>query len=461
MGLASAETELAKEDVAGLLTEVSSFLKRYAGAFVRSEQRQHAAVYVKGRTRQLPRRTLEPIAHEEGLHRRPLQHFVGAGKWNDNAVRDEMCGHIAKEMGKPNGVLIMDGSGFQKTGPDSVGAQRQWCGRLGKEEMCQVGEFLAYASDGSVTLADCRLYLPKSWATDKSRRAMCHVPKRVTFKKGWRLGVEMVLGRGKSLPHRWVIGDDVYGRATECRDSLHRANEQYVLEVPAATKVRLARDRKKTWLHADRWANSLRASAWEEIQTRDGEKGPIEVRAVKARVYTAREDGRERPEVLVIVRNDRESKSWTYLASDTRASLQEMVRVGACRHGVEEAFTMAKGDVGLDEYEVRSWVGWHHHMSLTMLALWFLVSKQRALKKRPPQSPSRRFVEPWRCSSLNPAPNRTSPISSPSSSNEPRRLDGNIGLLAHNASPRLEPKCSRPMPDSQTNTRGTHLSQFN
>lgn len=117
---------------------------------------------------------------------------------------------------------------------------------------------------------------------------------------------------------------------------------------------------------------------------RDGEKGPITVRAVKARVYTPRTkaQGPERPEVLVVVRNDRDNKSWTYLATDSRSSLKELVRVGSCRHGIEQAFEMAKGDVGLDEYEVRSWIGWHHHMTLSMLALWFLVSQQRQLKKK-------------------------------------------------------------------------------
>ena len=156
-----AETELASEDVKETVGRMGTFLGPFLGLFTRVEQGRHCRTYVEGKLRNLPRRTLEPIATEYGQNRRPLQRFVGAGAWDDNAIRDEMCRQVASTMGRANGVLIFDGSGFQKTGPHSVGTQRQWCGRLGKEEQCQVGEFLAYASNGSVTLADCELYLPK------------------------------------------------------------------------------------------------------------------------------------------------------------------------------------------------------------------------------------------------------------------------------------------------------------
>jgi SRSO17 transposase len=391
MGRSRHETEVPVDDLAGMQERLDGFLTPYLKLFARAEQREHAAIYINGRLRQLPRRTLEPIATEHGKKRRPLQHFVGAGKWDDEVIRAKLCRRVATEMGNAEGVLILDGSGFQKTGPDSVGTQRQWCGRLGKEEQCQVGEFLVYASSGSVALVDCELYLPKSWANDRFRRARCHVPKQITFKTGWQLAAQMVFNRGKLLPHSWIVGDENYGRPTEMRDLLHHHDERYMLEVPCNAKVRLARG--GDWMRADVWAASLPSRAWERFTVRDGEKGPIEVQAVKARVYTSRDDKKkERPELLVMVRNARDSKTWTYLASDTKTTVRELARVGSCRHGIEQALNVAKGDVGLAEYEVRSWVGWHHHMTLSMLSFWFLACEHRRLKKILQRSPLLRSV---------------------------------------------------------------------
>lgn len=409
MAKTKVEQELTAEDVSDIKKRLDVFVKPYREMFARQEQAMHAAVYIGGRTQRLTRRTIEPIAVEGDLKRRPLQHFVGAGKWEDEQVRAEMVRRIATEMGKPNGVLILDGSGFAKAGPESVGTQRQWCGRLGKEEQCQVGEFLAYAASGSVTLIDCELYLPKSWAADEVRRDKCHVPEDVQFQTGWQLAAKMVEKRGQVVPHRWIVGDENYGRPTELRDLFHQREEPYILEVPINAKIRLVRG--GAWTHADDWAAGLAPRDWESFTVRDGEKGPITVRAVKVRVFTPRskDQGPERPEWLLVVRNDRASKSWTYLATDGRSSLKEMVRVGSCRHGIEQSLEMAKGDVGLDEYEVRSWVGWYHHMTLSMMALWFLVLEQRWLKKRGWSLPSRRFAEFWPTSSGTQGPPPSSP----------------------------------------------------
>ena len=393
------EKELTAEDVADIKKRLSTFLEPFRDSFERHEQALHAAVYIEGRLRKLARRTIEPIANDNQLKRRPLQHFIGAGKWEDDGLRKEMVRQIGADMGRENGVLILDGSGFHKSGPESVGTQRQWCGRLGKEEQCQVGEFLAYAAGGSVTLLDCELYLPKWWVDDENRREKCHVPEDVTFKAGWELAAGMVFRHRENVPHSWVVGDENYGRPTELRDLFAREGEQYVLEVSADAKVRLVRGGE--WTTANRWAAELPRSAWRSFSVRDGERGPITVRAVKTRVYTQRTNKgvAERPEILLIVRNDRDNKTWTYLASDVKAPLRELVRVGSCRHGIEQALEMGKGDVGLDEYEVRSWVGWHHHMTLSIMALWFLVQEQRWLKKKGWLLPSRRFGEFWPSSS--------------------------------------------------------------
>jgi SRSO17 transposase len=427
MAKARSETEFGADDVDGIESRLATFLKPYKKLLTRVEQCEHAEVYVKGRLQQLPRRTVEPIATEHGNKRRPLQHFVGAGKWDDAAIRKKMCREVATEMGSADGVLILDGSGFQKAGPASVGTQRQWCGRLGKEEQCQVGEFLAYASRGSVALVGAEIYLPKWWADDKVLRSRCHVPKSVTFKTGWRLAADMVFSSGQLLPHRWIVGDEIYGRPTELRDLFHQHGEQYLLEAHCDAKIRLARG--GGWTRADAWASSLPRSEWKRFTVSDGEKGPIEVRAVKARVYAPRPRGGkpERPEILVVVRNDRDNRTWTYFASDTRTKLKELVRVGSCRHGIEQVFNMGKGEVGLDEYEVRSWVGWHHHMTLSMLSMWFLSSEQRRVKKTLRRSPVLRSVVHSLSLPRDPAPRRRSRRSSPSSSAATTKPDNATG----------------------------------
>lgn len=457
--MASWETELDVDEVLGLEGRLQLFLKPYLKLLGRSEQHEHAAMYVSGRMRQLPRRTSEPIATDAGKKRRPLQHFVGAGKWDDDKVRTKMCRAVAAEMGSTDGVLILDGSGFQKTGPESVGTQRQWCGRLGKEEQCQVGEFLAYASGGSVALVGCELYLPRSWATDKARRKKCHVPKSITFKTGWQLAAQMVFETGKLLPHRWVVGDENYGRPTELRDLLYQKDERYVLEVPSNAKVRLARG--GAWTRADEWAASVPKREWEHFTVRDGEKGPTEVKAAKVRVYTPRAKGKkERAETLVVVRNERDSKSWTYLASDTRTKLRELARVGSCRHGIEQALNMGKGDVGLDEYEVRSWVGWHHHMTLSMLSLWFLVLEHRRIKKILQRSPLLRSAVRMLLQAPSSEPRKKSRRSSaPSSGATTRPVEATGG--SDESDHRRGSRPARPTRGAVGDTPVPELAQFN
>jgi SRSO17 transposase len=385
--------ELEAEDIEDIRQRLKEFVRPFQEVLVREEQRRHLAVYVEGRLMPLQRRTGEPIAMQSGVKARPLQHFVGQGKWADEAVREVMADLIAEKMGSRRGVLILDASGIQKYGDDSVGVQRQWCGRLGKEERCQVGEFLAYASQGSVALVDGRLYLPKGWAEDAQRREKCQVPPEVEFRTGWQLALQMVKGIGQRVAHAWVVGDDSYGRPCALRDGLHEAGERYVLEVPGKAKVRLVRG--GGWTTAKAWADSLPAGAWQRFTLRDGEKGPLPVRAAKARVLTSREDGTQRVEVLVVVDSLTSSKCWWYLATDTQARLAELVRAASCRHGVEEALRYAKSEVGLAEYEVRGWVGWHHHMTLCLMAQWFLASEKRWLEKRGYAFPYRRYAECW------------------------------------------------------------------
>jgi SRSO17 transposase len=262
-----------------------------------------------------------------------------------------------------------------------VGVQRQWCGRLGKKENCQVGEFLAYASHKGQTLVDCRLYLPEDWAADPGRRLKTHVPPTIEFRKGWELALDMVRARTNTLPHGWISGDDSYGRVVALRDALDLDGERTLLEVPSNTQVAVV---TKTGVQEEQSvadvARATPASRWQQVRTRDGEKQPIIVNAVKLRVETKRGyKGRKRETLLIVRRSDGEH--CYYLSNAKGVSVSKMAKVAACRHFIEEALELGKGDAGLAEYEVRSWVGWHHHMTLSLLAMYFLVLEQRILKK--------------------------------------------------------------------------------
>jgi SRSO17 transposase len=388
------ESHVPESSIISLVESVGRFLEPLYGLFGYKPSHGHARMYISGRMRQLERRTLEPIATANGVHRRPLQQFVGNGQWSDEPVREKACEMIAEELGDPNGVLIVDGSGFQKWGTESVGVQRQWLGRLGKRENCQVGEFLAYASTKGHTLVDCSLYLPECWADDAERREKAYVPEDIEFRKGWQLAFELVMKRSAALPHRWLLGDDAYGRVVEFRKQLDNAGERYLLDVPSNTLVKLQPGDKKGQ-RVDEIAKSIPKSAWTFVKTRDGEKGPIQVRAIKMRVTTGEGDDARR-ETLLVVRRPSSGKHWYYLSNGKGFTVEKMAKAAACRHYVEQALQLAKGEVGLAEYEVRSWVGWHHHMTLSMLALLFLATENRRLQKNSsahgPASPAHHCV---------------------------------------------------------------------
>lgn len=374
------ECEVAPEDIEGSVVRLNEFLEPYLPLFGRVEPQGHALTYVMGRTEPLDRRTIEPIATQHGMERRPLQRFVGAGLWEDRPILDKLLEQVSKEIGRRDGVLVFDSSGFPKCGTESVGVQRQYCGRLGKLENCQVAQFLAYASMNGVTLVDHRLYLPESWASDPPRRAKVHVPPEVKFRKGWELALEMLEERSQTLPHSWVLGDDEYGRVCKLRDLLDEKGERYLLEVPCDTRVGVGRDEGKS-MRVDRVADGIPKRNRQRMRIRDGEKGPIEVRAVKMRVSTFRDRKKYyvRETLLIIWRSDGERR---YLLSNACGlSVKKLAKAYGCRHYVEEALRTAKGDAGLAEYEVRSWAGWQHHMTLTLLAMYFLVHESNRLKK--------------------------------------------------------------------------------
>jgi SRSO17 transposase len=359
--------------------------------FYRAEQRINANLVIRGLLSGLERKTCEPIAVEAGVHRKPIQFLVGAGKWDDEAVMAELRGHVVEELADAQAVLILDATTFPKSGADSCGVGRQWCGRLGKRENCQRGIFLTYAAAAGYAPLDRRLYLPQDWADDPARRRKCHVPEDVEFRQGWRIAADLIERSGAGLPHGWVTGDDEFGRPAQFRSWLRRQGERYILDVPGDTVVRdleCTRPERRAGRGArpqvpfgrvDAWAARQLDGRWTRLTVRDGEKGPLRVDAMAVRVRTKLERRLGPEERLVVMRTVEAKPETHYSLSNAGAEvdLEELVRVRFTRHRIEEVFEAGKGEVGLGQYEVRSWVGWHHHMTLSLLALWFLCCERR------------------------------------------------------------------------------------
>jgi SRSO17 transposase len=387
------DATVSAQDVRGCADQLTQFLTRYLPLFGREEQRGHARLAIEGRLGGLGRKTCEPIAREANVPRRALQRFVGAGQWDDEVVMSELREQAATELGDARGVLVLDPSSFPKKGTESCGVKRQWCGRLGKTDNCQVGVFLSYASAKGHTMLDRQLYLPESWAADKTRREKTYVPEAVRYQPKWRIGLDLIR-RSKAIPHAWVTGDDEFGRVSEFREELRQDGEHYVLDAPCNTLVRDVDERvrrrgrrgrrKPPFRRVDAWAARQADSRWQEIEIRAGEKGPLKVKALRARVQTRGAGRLGAQETLVVIRTQEDKPRTWYTLSDaaTAVPTTEIARAHAERHRVEETLQEAKGEVGLGHYEVRSWTGWRHHMTLCVLALLFVVTEQVRMGKK-------------------------------------------------------------------------------
>jgi SRSO17 transposase len=380
------QTKVAPATVNACARHLTAFIQRYLPFFYRDEHRQHADTILRGKLTGLHRKTTEPIARQAHQQRRPLQHFVGAGLWQDEAVLGELRRHVRDELADPHAVLVLDTHGTAKKGSESCGVQRQWCGHLGKIENCQGGVFLAYVAPRGQTLVADRLYLPPERAADGPHRTKTYVPEEIVFQEKWRLGLDLVRGPGHDLPHGWVVGDDEFGRASVLRAQLRFDRERYVLDVPCNTLVRDLSGRRPprrpggpprvpAWERVDAWAARQPKKRWRPFPLRAGEKGPLRVKALQQWVQTKDEDGGAGPrERLVVIRSlEKQPRTWYTLSNAAKETrLGTVTRAHGARHGVEEVLQDGNGEVGLDHYEVRSWTGWHHHMTLTLVALWFL-----------------------------------------------------------------------------------------
>lgn len=392
------EAEIQPEVSEGMLKQLEQFAQPFVASLGRPEPRENARIYLCGLLSDLARKNIESIAYRYDQEPRALQRFVGFPAWDHRPLQQKLARQIGEELGEDDGVIVFDPSGFKKCGNDSVGVQRQWLGRLGKVDNGQVGIYMGYASRQEHALVDQRLYLPQSWVRDRKRRKKCGVPKAIRYQTRHALALEMLKNNGAYLPHRWITGDDEMGRSSGFRRDLRGLNEQYLLAVPSNTGIRNlqiappayggrgARP-KQPFQRVDRWRETLDEEAWTRVDVRDGEKGPRVTSLVKCRVVARTERGGDdcTEELLIVTRTPEShgTMKYDYYLSNASADspLNELARVVKAEHRIEDCLKRAKSEAGLSDYEVRTWAGWYHHQTLSLIALWFLILETRRGKK--------------------------------------------------------------------------------
>jgi SRSO17 transposase len=381
----------------GVVPRLESFVQPFVAALPTPEQRTNAKHYVEGLLSDLDSKDAESIAYLHDRERQGLQKFIGQSEWDYQPLLTELVRQVGTALGAADAVLVFDPSAFAKKGTESVGVQRQWCGRLGKLDNCQVGIYLGYVSRHEHALVDFRLYLPKEWANRKKRRQKAGVPAALAFRTRHELILEMLDERAPLLPHAWISGDDELGRSSWFRQQLQGRQEQYLLAVPSNTLVRdlteseppysgHGRRPQVPFRRVERWCAALPEDAWRTFEVRAGEKGPVVVQTVWTLVQ-ARTEKRpsEVAETLVVFRERQGDGSWKhdYLLSNAPLTtpLLEFGRVFKAQHRIEECLKRAKSEAGLADYQVRTWAGWHHHQTLALMATWFLTTETMRGKK--------------------------------------------------------------------------------
>jgi SRSO17 transposase len=347
---------------------------RIAPRFARSEPRERVLAYVRGLLAPLEKKNSWTLAERAGeAVPDGMQRLLAYADWDADAVRDDVRDYVVEHLGDPAGVLVVDETGFLKKGTKSAGVARQYSGTAGRIENCQIGVFLGYATPAGRTFLDRELYLPKAWAEDRPRRAEARVGQDVEFATKPELAMRMI-GRAidAAVPASWVSGDEVYGQHSGLRRMLEERQMPYVLAVPVNQHVIATVAGKVTELRADALAKKLPAQAWKKISAGAGSKGPRLYHWARAVIRPLEETGGF---WLLVRRNLSDPTDLAYYLchGPERTPLRELVRVAGARWAIEETFQTAKGQVGLDQYQVRRYDSWYRHITLAMLAHAFLT----------------------------------------------------------------------------------------
>lgn len=391
-------------DLEALVPELEQFHQRFARFFCRTEGRAAGHRYLTGLMLPIERKNVENLAEQVGVPIRRFQEFLSDSPWDDDGCIEELQRFVAEHLGADDGVLILDDTGFAKKGTCSAGVGRQYSGTLGRTDNCQVGVFLAYASTKGHTLVDRRLYLLRDWFADDAapRRRRAGIPDGLSFQTKLELGAAMVRQAHDAghLPFHWVSGDAAYGDSHDLRALVDELGCWYCFEVSSNSEVWLTdpawqvpsrqgtrgrpRTRERPTAASPRSVTVAEVAArlspqkWIRHRVTEGAKGPREYEFARAQVVEKRHR-RPGPTSWLMLRRPVGGGEVKYYLSNAPATmtLQEMAWTGCLRWTIEENFELAKGEVGLDHYEVTKLRGWYHHITLSLLALAFLKSVQR------------------------------------------------------------------------------------
>ncbi len=396
-----------------MVDRLCAFVVPYQHALETEAGQRNVPLYLAGLLSHLDRKNAETIAALVDVERLVMQDFIGTAPWDHRPLVKVLVGEVVDRLGEPDGVIAFDPSSFPKRGTHSVGVKRQWCGHRGKVDNCQVGVYMGYVSRHDHALLDFRFSLPEDWARDEQKRQACHVPEDVQYHTRPDQCLEMLDLWGEQVPHGWVTGDDELGRHTRFRQQLRARGERYVLGVPCNTTIRdleaplpayqgRGRPPKPPWQSVTAWRNTLDPDGWTRLTVRDGEKGPVGIEMVTRRVQTRLQRKCTGPqEWLVVTRRplsdesmSESQASWDATERDARyryqyyltptcvseveleepllAELARVIKAGGC---IEASFKRGKSEAGMDAYQVRTWEGWHHHMALALIAVWFLIGE--------------------------------------------------------------------------------------
>jgi SRSO17 transposase len=399
-----ADSEVGADDFTDIVQRLEKFVKPFVTSLPSPESQAHGQTYLSGLLSDVARKNTESIAYRHDIDRQVLQRFIGYTDWDHEPLLDELTRQVAADLGEADAVIVFDPSAFPKHGSESVGVQRQWCGRLGKTDNCPVGIYMGYVTRTEQVLVDQRLYLSTEWIADKTRRKTCGVPADLKHQTRHELALAMLERRGKLLPHAWIAGDDEMGRPAWFREKLNEIGERYLLAVPSNTSLRdleaavppqtrtgpgrgeQSGPRKAPFQQMHAWCDALPAAAWTSLVIRNTDRGPLAVEVVTRRVES-KIDRRAVgfAERVFVLRQRTPNGTWKYdyhlSNAPSATTLAEFARVANAEHRIEQCLQRGKSEAGLADSQTRRWVGWHHHQTLSLLAVWFLIQETRRGKK--------------------------------------------------------------------------------
>jgi SRSO17 transposase len=351
--------------------ELDRLVGRIGPHLARPETRRRALAYLQGLLSPMDRKNGWQLAEASGSTTPyGIQHLLGRAVWDENGVRDQLRAWVVEHLGDPESVLVLDETGFLKKGTQSVGVKRQYSGTAGRIENCQIGVFLAYASGDGQAFLDREIYLPQEWAADAERRHAAGVPEEVQFQTKPQIARRMLArALDAGVPAGWLTADSIYGGAYQLRALLEERELRYVVGVASNQAVWAGWEQ----VRIDALLGDLDAGDWIRLSCGDGAKGPRFYDWTAVRLNCPRE-GWERWALGRRSLSDPVEYAYYLVFVPVGTELQEVVRVAGRRWTIEIAFEEAKGEVGLDEYEVRSWTGWYRHITLALLAHAFLAA---------------------------------------------------------------------------------------